>query len=632
MKRFFYSALLMMFAMFTSNATAQEAEVLFEENFATSLGDFTTEGDDAWKWDEVSFVAKMIAINGAPNGAYLVSPEIDAATANTLSFRHAVSYCFVDDFGNRGHVYIRTIGGDWKMLEGVVYPADMMSGSVAADCTLDIPAEFNNQKVQIAFGYNSTGAMSNQESWYVNNVVFKGVKASEPEPEDPEVGETKELYNITFDSDANVHSWTVAGPMKDQYDFLMYNESMGGLQINGYIATEMTTEYVVSPVIKLANNNTVEFNHKELYYFTKPASELTGLVVRTVGGEWVEIEGITYEDTNSYYSTGALKVPSQFNNKEVEFGFKYMYDGSSNCGYWYIQDFKVMGAEGGAAPVEKKEAGIAYDKAEVAYTMGNDFEAPVFSNPNNLAVTFSSSDENVAIVAEDGTVSVLGEGTTTIKAVSAETEEFYAGEASYVLTVSAAQGGEGEEEVIFEESFRNGVGEFKEEVAAGSSVWKFASDFGGDIMAQVAEKTDSRMVSPEIELGSDNKVSFTYLAAGFTDLATQLTFSVKEINGEWTEIAFPVINVQGQPTDVEFALPEAFNNKKVNVGFRINTEAGVAAIHGLVIKGVKGTDTAIEGVENDVMNNNKIYDLQGRIVKNPSKGLYIINGKKVVIK
>ena len=29
-------------------------------------------------------------------------------------------------------------------------------------------------------------------------------------------------------------------------------------------------------------------------------------------------------------------------------------------------------------------------------------------------------------------------------------------------------------------------------------------------------------------------------------------------------------------------------------------------------------------------NSNVIYDLQGRIVNNPTKGLYIVNGKKVI--
>jgi len=41
--------------------------------------------------------------------------------------------------------------------------------------------------------------------------------------------------------------------------------------------------------------------------------------------------------------------------------------------------------------------------------------------------------------------------------------------------------------------------------------------------------------------------------------------------------------------------------------------------------------TAISAVETESETNN-VYDLQGRKVMNPAKGLYIVNGKKVVIK
>ena len=42
--------------------------------------------------------------------------------------------------------------------------------------------------------------------------------------------------------------------------------------------------------------------------------------------------------------------------------------------------------------------------------------------------------------------------------------------------------------------------------------------------------------------------------------------------------------------------------------------------------------TAIGDIEAEENGNNAIYDLQGRRVQNPKKGLYIVNGKTVVIK
>ncbi|MBR3896326.1 MAG: hypothetical protein IKJ42_04805, partial [Bacteroidaceae bacterium] len=48
------------------------------------------------------------------------------------------------------------------------------------------------------------------------------------------------------------------------------------------------------------------------------------------------------------------------------------------------------------------------------------------------------------------------------------------------------------------------------------------------------------------------------------------------------------------------------------------------------VDGEEGT-TAID---NSIFNNGEtvVYDLQGRRVENPAKGIYIVNGKKVVIK
>lgn len=48
---------------------------------------------------------------------------------------------------------------------------------------------------------------------------------------------------------------------------------------------------------------------------------------------------------------------------------------------------------------------------------------------------------------------------------------------------------------------------------------------------------------------------------------------------------------------------------------------------------IKSTNqTAIEEITDNRVKSTDIYDLQGRKVENPSKGIYIINGKKVLVK
>ncbi len=70
------------------------------------------------------------------------------------------------------------------------------------------------------------------------------------------------------------------------------------------------------------------------------------------------------------------------------------------------------------------------------WTLGKDGNTlPTLQNTHSVTVTYASSNTNVATVATDGTVTVVGIGTATITATSAATDVYAAGEASYTLTV-----------------------------------------------------------------------------------------------------------------------------------------------------------------------------------------------------
>lgn len=66
-----------------------------------------------------------------------------------------------------------------------------------------------------------------------------------------------------------------------------------------------------------------------------------------------------------------------------------------------------------------------------------EFTTPKLTNPNKLAVTYASSNEDVATVdANTGVVTLMGVGSTTITASSVKTETYAAGSASYTLNVT----------------------------------------------------------------------------------------------------------------------------------------------------------------------------------------------------
>ena len=84
----------------------------------------------------------------------------------------------------------------------------------------------------------------------------------------------------------------------------------------------------------------------------------------------------------------------------------------------------------------KLNAGLDYATATVEKNMGEAAFTNELTNPNNLSVTYSSSATNVATVATNGEVTIVGAGETTITATFAGNDDYEAGWASYSLTVT----------------------------------------------------------------------------------------------------------------------------------------------------------------------------------------------------
>lgn len=86
--------------------------------------------------------------------------------------------------------------------------------------------------------------------------------------------------------------------------------------------------------------------------------------------------------------------------------------------------------------------GLQWSLSTYDYTLNNIFTAPTLTNPNNLTVTYSSSNTSVATIdSSTGTVTLQGTGTTTISAAFAGDSSFNAQTVSYTLTVSKATAG-----------------------------------------------------------------------------------------------------------------------------------------------------------------------------------------------
>lgn len=95
--------------------------------------------------------------------------------------------------------------------------------------------------------------------------------------------------------------------------------------------------------------------------------------------------------------------------------------------------------EGGETPVKQDLTTFAFSSATASATLGQAFTAPTLTVNPTVDVTYSSSDPDVATVANNGDVTLVGAGTTTITASFAGNDAYNAATAYYTLTVNAAQ-------------------------------------------------------------------------------------------------------------------------------------------------------------------------------------------------
>ena len=354
--------------------------------------------------------------------------------------------------------------------------------------------------------------------------------------------------------------------------------------------------------------------------------------------------------------------------------------------------------------VIRQDAGLAYtqnnESIEVAeYTIGgeNNPALPTLQNENELAVTFSSEDENVATVnAETGAVTIVGVGRTTISATSEQTDVLLAGAASYLLTVYKDLSHESitvtvadmtytGEAVSPEVTVMDGETDITElmiisydnnvEVGDQASVTIVPND-DLEVNFYVGSRTKTfSIVTRTLEIGKDVNFASGQKWASFytttedlllpegvmayivTGVSTE-TVTVKAIN--YVPKNVPVLIEKESTTTTDNMSAEgnllrgttestAVSGIEGNVyvlyngGFTRTTTGAIPARRaylvleqaaGARLSIVEGEATDITSVGYDsVATDGSTYDMQGRKVKSLSKkGLYIKNGRKVVIK
>lgn len=219
-----------------------------------------------------------------------------------------------------------------------------------------------------------------------------------------------------------------------------------------------------------------------------------------------------------------------------------------------------------------------------------------------------------------------------------------------------AQSDSQDKEVLFYESFDNmngkGGNDGNWNIGYSTSMWEFstkgtinsgwtnkASFLGTDVRPAnkcIIIGTTGNLVSPTISNLTDD-VTLTFLAGSTKNYNTKLKITI-ENGGVFSETDKNIMTIDlpnkefgtfsfnlkkcSANTKIAFTNPEAFNALLLDEVKIVNNK-----------KAENGPTTGIDQAETtSSKQNNHIYNLNGQKVNNPTKGIYIINGKRIILK
>ena len=248
----------------------------------------------------------------------------------------------------------------------------------------------------------------------------------------------------------------------------------------------------------------------------------------------------------------------------------------------------------------KKAPGLSWGVASREVTIGSEDNAfPTLSNENNLAVTYSSDNTEVATIDAEGNITLVAAGTANITAEFAGNDEFEAGSVSYKLIVKVAP--EPPVDITNTPETAYTVAKANDLITAGQGL-----------------ETEVYVIGTitNIEEVSTSYGNATYWIG---DGAEYSANDLKIFRGYYLEDEYFTAEDQikvGDKVIVYGKLVDYNGTKEMNTGSSIYS--------------LNGVTTGISDVKAQTITDGVIYNLAGQRMSKLSKGINIVNGKKII--
>ena len=248
----------------------------------------------------------------------------------------------------------------------------------------------------------------------------------------------------------------------------------------------------------------------------------------------------------------------------------------------------------------KKAPGLSWGVASRDVTIGseeNNF--PTLSNENNLAVTYSSDNTEVATIDAEGNITLVAAGTANITAEFAGNDEFEAGSVSYKLIVKAAP--EPPVDITNTPETAYSVAKANDLITAGQGL-----------------ETEVYVIGTITNI---EEVSTSYGNA---------TYWI----GDGTEYSANDLEIyRGYYLEGEYFTAEdqiKVGDKVIVYGNLVDYKGTKEMTTGSSIYSLNGVTTGISDVKAQTITDGVIYNLAGQRMSKLSKGINIVNGKKII--
>lgn len=443
-------------------------------------------------------------------------------------------------------------------------------------------------------------------------VVAGGTVTPSPEPNpdpQPQPNEKATIFTELFN--VGQGDFTIDNKvMNDPLTFVWKADEKYGYMKASAFANKVnyaSESWLVSPVIDLTQAKETELSFDEAANFFKGLDNFKAacsLKVKEEGGEWTNVAYNVAVEGNSWTFGTATADLAAYDGKKIQLAFVYT-STAELAGTWEVKNLYVKAKTDKApvvieAPVFTPKEGTYMDKVSVSiaaaeglkiyYTL--DGEEPTTASTLYEAAFDLTETTTVMAIAVDaeGNASPVAKAMYTIKATPVAPENgalFNFNENKWNLPVSSS-----------EETFP--ITEVKEgdvtlTFTNGSTPTRLWNDFNNGLQIRMYKNGGSMTVTP----AADQKVVKVEFDATKLDVtASEGTLAEKVWTGEAATVTFTA-------------------NATSNINYIIVTLS---------------KQSGIEGVEAGEQTEKVIYTIDGRRVQKAEKGVYVINGKKVLVK